>query len=260
MNGSSFLVCICAIIFAVAPGCSNSKKAATNSEKLPQQFVSGIKADGDASDWAMIPLLYDKELKSLCAIANDDQFLHLLLKISDQAQQIKIARNGIEVWIDLNGKKTKQTGIKYPLPTKIDINTIREEMQRQDMKEVAKMLLLQKKDMEITGFKDEINGTYNLASTTGIKAGVSFTQDGTFIYELSIPFSVFAKSVSFETPLSMGIIFKAAERPDLHGGAGMMGGGGDMHGGMGGNRPGMGNMQNLFTDNSFWYKFSLASK
>src|SRR5882757_3829782 len=50
---------------------------------------------------------YDQDTRTAYAAFNTGQSLYVHLEITDPAQQRKIVHNGLELWIDVKGKKNK---------------------------------------------------------------------------------------------------------------------------------------------------------
>ncbi len=59
---------------------------------------------------------YNKTAKTWCCIYNDHNAVYIQLSITDLLQQKKVVENGIELWVDVKGKRKKNTSIKFPLP------------------------------------------------------------------------------------------------------------------------------------------------
>jgi hypothetical protein len=59
---------------------------------------------------------YNKSAKTWCCIYNDHNAVYIQLSMTDRLQQKKVVENGIELWVDVKGKRKKNTGIKFPLP------------------------------------------------------------------------------------------------------------------------------------------------
>ena len=71
--------------------------------------------DGNIEEWPAEKFITDKETKTRVATDNDAQFLFLALSIPDNAIQKKIMQSGINIYIDIKGKKKENLGIEYPV-------------------------------------------------------------------------------------------------------------------------------------------------
>jgi hypothetical protein len=265
------------MVFSFSTNAQDNKEA-----KLPRQFLKSIKTDADTSDWRGVKLQFDKAASAYCATANNLQYVHVLLIVTDKMEQMKLLRGGMSVWLNWEGKnKTKEaTGIKYPLKSEEGgFNPADRENNRQNgSSQIFKTMLSKKTEMELVGFKTELNGKQNLVNSSGIKIAINFTAANSMIYELSIPYTVLSKNISFNTAVSLGVVLNAIEKPDFGSGGGGGGfGGARPGGGSGGGRPsGAGgppwasgrsngsqqrpDFEKMFKESSFWYKFSLTEK
>ena len=71
--------------------------------------------DGNISEWPSEKFISDKETKTRFATDNDTQFLFLALTIPDRTTQRKIMQSGINLYVDLKGKKKENVGIEFPV-------------------------------------------------------------------------------------------------------------------------------------------------
>lgn len=71
--------------------------------------------DGNASEWKPDRFETDKELQLSYAADHDANYLYVILKVPDQRMQMKIMRQGMNMYLDKKGKKREGTGIAFPL-------------------------------------------------------------------------------------------------------------------------------------------------
>lgn len=238
-------------------------------------FVCCLTLNGISKIQAQSFFTYDKESKVMYAISNDAQSVIVSLKIGDPLQQMKLMRNGLEVWVDYKGKTNKKTGIKYPLPSSGGFQQQGMQAPRNSnpdetpsIRPMIELLMATKREVELVGFKEELNGKFDITGIKTINIGIGFGEKDTILYQCSIPFSAFAQALDFSRTFSVGIVLKGMERPDMNG-AGMPGGGGPPAGammssgggmgggrmrGMGGGMPDMREMEKMFSDNIIWQK------
>lgn len=277
--------------FMVAPliAWSHSISKKEKGKKYPSIYRSQIIIDGKANEWADSLFFLNPDAKIRYAVVNDSNNLYLCLKVFDDSQQMKLLRGGMEVWIDPAGKKTEVCGIRYPLSTTLNPGSKMggRSGDPNGIKQLKLLFLLQAKDMELTGFKDGINGLLsNIINKTGVQIVIKLDSTNILIYEAKIPLSDFKSDLTKAEPLSVGFIIKGMERPKMKDGEDSHGGGMENHeggGGMGG-RYGGGGMgghsggghshqegnrdeggesgksprQGMFDDTSMWLKLSIA--
>jgi len=234
---------------------------------------------------------YDKTSSTWCTVTNNNQAVTVQLVITDCWQQKKIIDNGLEIWIDAKGKKKKSTGIAFPMaPTPPSANNKQpannnqspannhpvafepEAQHSNDQQAMRKQLqnkVSQQREMQLTGFIDELNGIQNCNHASGLQVSLQFVHD-TLIYQATIPFQTFAKPPGFNVPISIGIIEKGIQlqgpgsngMPDFDGPS-------DGAGGMmppPGPPPGMDEQgeeedgaRQFWQDDEVWYKFVVKS-
>ena len=144
---------------------------------------------------------------------------------------------------------------------------------KRSRKTMQLMFLLKMQDMEVTGFRNGVNGMQNTKSgKNGFLAALNWDSTNVMVYEARIPFSAFITDVKEANPLTVGIIIKGATKPkpedndaamQNQGQGGMPGRQGGMNqGGMGGG----GSMQSyganmkIFEDDEIWQSISVAKK
>ncbi len=93
--------------------CSSSNRI----QSLPQ--TRPIVVDGDASDWQLPLVYYDKETKLSFTVSNDSTKLYFCFEAFDQELQTKIVRGGLQIYLDTNGGSGKEISMLYPVPSTI---------------------------------------------------------------------------------------------------------------------------------------------
>lgn len=227
--------------------CTNTLIAA--SEVLP--YKTNVEIDGMNKEWGPRLPKYDKGTDINYSVANDEKNLYFILRISDESIQKQIAKNGLEIWINPNGKKRKVTGLTSLLITPFPAN-----------------------ELILTGFLLE-NGKQPLKGCP-VRISISKDPSNCFIYELCVPFNTFYKEQldvsDSEIIFYFGFVVKSPQKievdtdmpmmegPEGMGGSGRMGG----PGGMG--RPGGMDMSSQKTasptnsDKTVWFKALLNIK
>lgn len=83
--------------------------------KLSSRWLNNeIKIDGRIQDWKD-GLVYVEKKKVSFGLVNDDRFLYMCLVSGDRSVQMRIIRQGLNLWFDLRGGDNKVIGIKYPV-------------------------------------------------------------------------------------------------------------------------------------------------
>lgn len=217
------------------------------------------------------PYTKDDDANFSYTIFNDDHSIIVALKVQDPAEAVKLARNGMEIWIDPKGKKNKKIGVHYPLGSSADDMQSRPngmmDMNSGDtgtvlLRKQAILTLLRKKDAEYAGFKPDINGKKDVSDTSNINIATTYPPRDAFYYTVRIPFTAFQEPIDPHHPFSVGIIIKGMQMGGGPGG----GPGGDDGGGPGGGGPPPGggpggpdgdDFRKIFGDDVVWQKVSL---
>lgn len=271
------LITTAIIALILIESCSSSKNAGSSSatpgdKYYSRQFTPVI--DGKMNEWGD-SLLYDNSTKCSYALANDDSALYIAVRATDRTQQMKIVQGGMEIWVDNMATKKKSIGVKFPVGGGgMQMPAGRTSGNGQDAKERTQQMRLQMKlkmlTMELTGFKEGLNGSQDVYSNVQIKPVIDWDDKDNMIYELVIPFASLDEKVKANlTDISIGIFIKGLKMEQGPGG-GMPGGsppgggrmpGGGAPGGMppgGGSMPDRSQMDNMSRDNSFWTKYTIA--
>jgi len=155
-----------------------------------------VKIDGESSDWTNA-LGHVEDQDFSIGLMNGSENLYLCLVFADQAQQRHILRRGITVWLDKNGGKKKNFGIRFPLGMKSTGLPMAEQSKEQQSPEAnrpdeqARQLMEQRMletqtDLEILGPKEDDVRRLALNDAEGIELKMSI-QGALLIYELKVP-------------------------------------------------------------------------
>lgn len=194
------------------------------------------------------------------AIISDNQSITIALKVDDPTEALKLARNGMEIWLDPRGKKSKKIGIHYPLGTPPNDRRIGPDGREGNagdtgnvwLRKQAILTLLQKKEVNYTGFTPATNRVKDVSDTTGITIATSYPAHDALYYSVRIPLIALPEPLDPHHPLSVGIIIKGMTLtggPD--GGPGGDEGGGPPPGVAG---PGDDDFRRLLGDDTVWQK------
>jgi hypothetical protein len=222
---------------------------------------------------------YDIENNLAYKVSHDDDYLYLDLKTDDKASIIKILRQGLFIYMDPNGKKSKEIYFNYPLTQKHEPGSMRKPMGGQSNS---------RDDVDVNNLLDRLSieaiySKYGLAEKmpvyivdSGFKVEIIAVNKSVMEYKLRIPFrELKAGGLKNISELSIGIMTGKIDMPssgDRSGGgeSGMQGGGrsgGGMQGAnSGGGRPD-GNMQgagehreSMSQQLALWFLVDLSGK
>ena len=266
-------------------------------------WASAVKVDGKHNEWENNFKATNKSTNLTYTLANDAKNLYLAIQSKDVTNNSKILLGGISLTVNPSGKKNDKEGFKviYPVVARRRpggapgagggaTTGVRVQggpggggfgrfqdmspMQRDSMQRaIARTQLGGAKEIKVFGFKDIPDSLISIYNEYSIKTIASISDEGVFMYELSIPLELLEMSADKPKEFSYNIKlnglqinfggFAGGARPGGGGGEGAPmvrvevagGGGGGMGGGMGGF-----NFQDLITPTDFWGKYILTKE
>jgi hypothetical protein len=241
-----------------------------------------IDIDGAGTDWQRIPLNNFQKPNVTLGLSNDENNLYVMLAFKDLSLIRMFSMNGITIWMDYDGKKNRNLGIKY-IPPFVPDALVNERMgNRIPPEQMRRMEIMQRnRKSGITIIKDGVT-LNSIAGNMPIAAMQSNL--GTYNLELKIPLQNFGgQSVKFTentvSKIMVGFEIKPPDRnsnmevDDLSDRIGMgmgegrqnMGNRGNRGQGNQGGRGGRGDMQGqnrtmMLSKKELWVSVNLANK
>ncbi len=265
-------------------------------------WVSAVKVDGKHNEWVNNFKATNKSTNLTYTLANDAKNLYLAIQSNDVTNNNKIMLGGITLTVNPSGKKNDKEGFKviYPVIARRrpgggpgaagatagvrmqggpgggfsrfqDMSpTQRDSLQRA----IARTQLAGAKEIKVFGFKDIPDSLISIYNEFSIKTIASISDEGVFMYEVSIPLELLEMSADKPKEFSYNIKinglqinfggFSGGGRPP-----GAPSGGGASEsvtvvrvegGGGGGGGMGSFNFQDLITPTDFWGKYVLTKE
>ncbi|OGC93345.1 MAG: hypothetical protein A2142_03810 [candidate division Zixibacteria bacterium RBG_16_48_11] len=144
-----------------------------------------ILIDGRPDDWENVMLII-KDKNITLGLANDEHFLYLCLRSSEESTLRQAMMTGFRVWFDSEGGKHKRFGIKFPAGMQREGMPFMDRTEIQDPKVQQELIDVSLKEVEIIGpAKGEVVRAPNFREQE-IEVDVGQTE-GRFVYELKIP-------------------------------------------------------------------------
>ena len=203
-------------------------------------------------------LKYTEKGKFYYSFSNDRDNIYITLKIFEPDVQRAIIRNGLSVWIDMNGKKDKKTGLRFPVNEghqgfgsrpqgsqrppqsgrregETD-NTQGNPGNMQQGREFSfgrPVQIPEAPKMEVIGLGGASREVISPVELNSFRGSVRMEKDGNMWYQLTIPLSKMPASENTKKKgdgsFILGFSYPVAAAPQMRGGAG-----GGFEGGMGG--------------------------
>jgi uncharacterized membrane protein YgcG len=156
--------------------------------------VSGQKGKKFSASWRQDPAeelkIADSDYQSykkdmvLYYISNDNENLYLDVKIKETIEQNRILKKGMNVWITMDGKSQKKTGVRYPIGS---------EYSGGRKKDMATPInpptpLSQAHTIQLMGFQYVQPSRFPSDNKDNFRGKVWYNKEGDLLYTLVIPF------------------------------------------------------------------------
>ena len=243
--------------------------------------------DGKINEWPVQKFEIDAATEIKYAVDNDSQNLYLAMTIPTFRTQMKIMRQGMELYFDLKGKKKEGKGIDFPVKRDgagdNSMLSFREhsneenngqenaEQKKTNMKAMRAAMALNLISMKVFGFSDDPQE--QRLDRPG-SANIAYAWDSTDVMniEYRIPFSLFGNTSPLnQKNISIGWKLNGVKFSSNNSGPTESSNGGRRGGGFsGGGRRNFGggsesqdsrsfreNFENMRKDQSFWTKYTM---
>ena len=178
-------------------------------QKLPNIQPSGMRApnvvkiDGNTTEWTNGFQAYNKATGIFYTVANDSEFIYLVVQSSDPQVVEKIMAGGITLQLKSGDKenRNKPTTFTYPILPKSFSSAINNKWNSQfgtargdkpeiDTANVPKLnaqLANNAKEIAVTGISAITDTLISVYNEQDIKAAIKFDNNSAFTYELAVP-------------------------------------------------------------------------
>ena len=123
------------------------------------------------------------------SLSNDNNNIYLDLKVADAEEQNMILRNGLVIWISMDGKTNRKMGVRYPVGSR-NITTRRGETPQANEKtqqSVPVNPLTMANTIELIGFVNESQRRFPSENQDNFSGAVNFDATGALVYNLMMP-------------------------------------------------------------------------
>jgi hypothetical protein len=241
------------------------------------QAVANAKIDGNVSEWQDNYQAYNKSVKLFYTLANDDKYLYLITKSTDNTNNAKIAAGGITLNINTANKKSDKDAfsITYPVVARGGRGgfgggnrgrggfgsgnrgaVVSDSAAKAATEEAHKLFIASAKEIKVLGFKEITDTLISIYNEYSIKSMVGYDDKGAMVCEMAIPLKALGLSTADLKEFSYQILLNGLQLPN----GGGFGGGGGGRGGRGGGGGGNINFQDMIAPTDFWGKYTLAKK
>ncbi len=262
----NLMFCVCLILLSgIVNGCK--------SQDVKSIWIdTPMTVDGIGSDWENVTVTDFEDPNVFIGLSNTNDRLYVLMGFQDLGLARSIQRNGITIWLDNNGDKEKEIGIKYVPEFAGEDN--RKNGQTDRLSPEQQSVFEERVQNRMTGISivNRLGEGYSPETGEFTPIGASKSEYGRFTFEIMIPLRrdrsiPFAIDISEGDNISLGLEIgnsqaslgrRSGQRPMGGGGRSGDRGGGGMRGGMpgGGTRGSNGNQQ-MLQHHELWIKVQL---
>jgi hypothetical protein len=122
-------------------------------------------------------------------ISNDNANIYLGMKTDDREAQIRILKQGLTVWVNMDSKLAKKMGIHFPIGSQNSEGHKRSNIPDENLKSevnlVTQLSLANK--IELIGFTNEELRRFPSENPDNFRGSVSFDNTGTLHYKMTMP-------------------------------------------------------------------------
>jgi hypothetical protein len=151
-------------------------------------YKTDVTIDGQNKEWKTPLPIYNENTGIHLEVGNDERNIYFILNVSDTTSLRQIQENGLEVWINRDGKKKNTTGITYPMaPDKAKAGS----KTKVQTGKTADGFSMNINELMLTGFLLE-NGRQPVKGCP-VKVAIKKDSSNCIVYEVAIPFNSFYK-------------------------------------------------------------------
>ena len=200
---------------------------------------------------------FNKKSNLYYLFSNDNTNLYVDIKVEDSGVENKILKQGMVIWLNMEGKQDKKLGVHFPIGSDNTGGRRRSNLTEDNFTPEGKPItpLMRATTIELIGFTNEQEKRFPADNPNSFKGSIKYDNDGNLVYRLLLPIAKLpirnAKDGVGALPFNIAISygddpaanFANMSRPSSAGGAppempaGGSGGGGGRSGGGGGGRP-----------------------
>jgi hypothetical protein len=210
-------------------------------------------------------------------LSNNNESIFIDIKIEDAGVQNRILKEGLTIWVNMDGKSAKKMGIRYPIGSEYSGNHNKQGMPETRLNADGSLVtpLSMANTIELTGFTNEESRRFPSSNPDNFRGSVKYDKDGNLLYKMVMPVEKLpvrnSKDGVGAMPFTLGIEYGAPPSQSNSKGntpppqySGSSSGAGSRGGSGGGSRPGTApksgrppvpsSGEKMITPVSFWIK------
>ncbi len=239
-----FIAAVSLVLFSFrSPVARHNSISSTSTDTVKVMHVP----DGDISEWPGDKFAQDKETEIWYAVDNDATALHIAMKIPNTKTQVKLMRQGMDLYIDVKGRKREATGVSFPMKIKQagsggfnPRQMAAETESKPEMKEFRQSMAANLIFLKSFGMDGQDDMIQPLAKEKGVSLGYAWDEADVMYIEYSVPVTLLGGNAALAgKKISLGCKINGIDIPTSAPSttATPAGGGGRGGGGRGGGPP-----------------------
>ncbi|PJJ84634.1 hypothetical protein [Mucilaginibacter auburnensis] len=241
------------LLFAITGSLTASAQDKLKEVQETSIWASTNKVDGKLTELNNTFQAYNKTLKVFYSLSNDSKAVYLQLKSSDPTTIAKIQAGGITFALNTANKKKEEDAFSVTYP----VIARQQRGQRgpggfggpgggaggarggaggmggfgaliagdsAEVKEAQQKFVAAGKEIKVDGFKDISDSLISVYNEYGIKAAMNFEADGSFTYEVAVPFKQLGLNAADGKEVAYNLKLNGLQMGGRNGGPGGFGG------------------------------------
>jgi hypothetical protein len=138
----------------------------------------------EASDYQLI-----KKTKLYCFLSNDNENFYINIRIEDQGVQNRILKEGLTIWINMDGKEVKKMGVRFPVGSQNQGGHRKADHSENNALSdgSTENPLYLANTIELIGFISEQERRFPSENTDNFRGSVKYNEAGIFFYKMVMP-------------------------------------------------------------------------
>jgi hypothetical protein len=158
-------------------------------------------------------------------ISNDNDNIYIGIKVDDKGVQNRILREGLTIWINMDGKEVKTLGVRFPIGSQNQAirkkSDLRENKTNPDESNITPLALAT--TIELIGFINEEERRFPSDNNDNFRGSVRYDAAGAFFYRMVMPIAKLpvrnSRGGTGAMPFTLGIEYGSAPpagKPELN--------------------------------------------
>jgi hypothetical protein len=186
-----------------------------NAQKGKLYYSSWLENDIAVSNISSDKFSYFDKGKFYYLISNNNDNLILDLKIEDTGAQNRILKQGLTIWINMDGKSAKVTGLRFPIGSQYSGGRGGSAFSETNINPDGSIItpLSRANTIELTGFSGETAKRFPSDNTDNFRGSVKYDNEGILHYRMIMPIEKLpsrnSKDGDSALPFTLGIEYGA---------------------------------------------------